>query len=454
MPLRFLLAALLATFSTLAAGAEAPDKEAAKAFDARLFSSPALATPYRDNISDDEKVAGLSKFWSEVKYNFVYVERLKALDWDKLYLEYLPKVRATASTAEYYDVLMQLCALLQDGHTNVYPSDEVFTAQKSRTMIATHLVEGRVLVRDVYDPALRAQGVLPGVEVTAVDGEPAFAFGKRVYAPYQSASTPQDLDLRTFNYAFLSGPLAKAPTVTFRSADGNSFDVVVKRYDNATRSKAANVRAPFELRMLPGGVAYVALNSFGSEAAANGFIGAFDQIAKATALVIDVRNNGGGNSNIGYRVLATLTGKPFATGKWSTRRYLPSYRAWGRPMPDTDDAPGSWQPDPAHQFAGPVRVLTSSATFSAAEDFAVAFDSMRRGVLVGGATGGSTGQPLFIKLPGGGQARICTKADTYADGKVWVGVGVQPGLKVHPTVADLRSGRDTVLEAALASLKQ
>lgn len=454
MTTRRMLAALLATCSTLVVGAGSPDKEAAKAFDARLFASPALATPYRDNISDDEKVAGLSKFWSEVKYNFVYVERLKALDWDKLYLEYLPKVRATASTAEYYQVLMELCARLQDGHTNVYPADEVFATQLARPLIRTNLVEGRVLVRDVFDPALRAEGVLPGMEVIAVDGEPATAFGKRVHAPYLSASTAQDLDVRTFGYMFLSGPLAKAPVVTFRDAGGKTFDAVVRRYDNATRNKAMSGRPPFALRMLPGGVAYVALNSFGNDDAANGFVGAFDQISKASALVIDVRDNGGGNSNVGYRVLATLTGKPFATSKWSTRQYLPSYRAWGRPMPDTDNAPGSWKPDPARQFGGPVRVLTSGATYSAAEDFAVAFDSMKRGVIVGEPTGGSTGQPLLIQLPGGGMARICTKADTYPDGKVWVGVGVQPGLRVHPTVADLRNGRDTVLEAALGSLKQ
>jgi len=67
---------------------------------------------------------------------------------------------------------------------------------------------------------------------------------------------------------------------------------------------------------------------------------------------------------------------------------------------------------------------------------------------------GSTGQPLFISLPGGGMARICTKADTYPDGRAWVGHGIQPTVKAVPTVADLRRGRDTVLEAALAQLRK
>jgi carboxyl-terminal processing protease len=66
------------------------------------LDSAALNTPFRDNLPDTEKLAGLSKFWSEVKYNFGYPEKLVELDWDNLYLHAVPKVLATKSTAEYY----------------------------------------------------------------------------------------------------------------------------------------------------------------------------------------------------------------------------------------------------------------------------------------------------------------------------------------------------------------
>jgi C-terminal processing protease CtpA/Prc len=79
---------------------------------------------------------------------------------------------------------------------------------------------------------------------------------------------------------------------------------------------------------------------------------------------------------------------------------------------------------------------------------------MKRGTIVGEPTGGSTGQPLMFKLPGGGAARVCTKRDTYPDGKDFVGVGVQPQVLVRPTIADFRAGRDTVLEAALDFLRK
>jgi C-terminal processing protease CtpA/Prc len=110
-------------------------------------------------------------------------------------------------------------------------------------------------------------------------------------------------------------------------------------------------------------------------------------------------------------------------------------------------------PHGADPYRKPVVVLTSAHTYSAAEDFAVVFDAMKRGEIIGEPTGGSTGQPLQFPLPGGGAARICTKHDRYPDGKEFVGVGVQPAVLVHPTVKDFRAGRDTVLEAAILEVQ-
>ena len=56
--------------------------------------------------------------------------------------------------------------------------------------------------------------------------------------------------------------------------------------------------------------------------------------------------------------------------------------------------------------------------------------------------------PMSFDLPGGGSARICVKWDSYPDGREFVGKGIQPTIPVVATVADVRSGRDPVLERA------
>jgi C-terminal processing protease CtpA/Prc len=99
-------------------------------------------------------------------------------------------------------------------------------------------------------------------------------------------------------------------------------------------------------------------------------------------------------------------------------------------------------------------LLVGPGTFSAAEDFASSFDILSAGTIIGEPTGGSTGQPLMFPLPGGGSGRVCTLQERYADGREFVGVGIQPKIVVTPTVADFRMERDVVLEAAIEYLRK
>jgi carboxyl-terminal processing protease len=418
----------------------------------RLWSSPALKTPYRDNLSEDEKVAGLSRFWSEAKYNFAYFDRLPDLDWDAVYLEYLPRVRRSRSTAAYYRLLREVCAKLGDAHTNVWPPGKLEAAFFGQPLVRTRLVEDRVLVLRVDDPALGAQGIVAGLEVIAVDGIPVRTYAEQRVAPFESSSTKQDAAVRSYDYALLSGRAGTPVALTLRDERGRTFVRRLPRLVPGERWKRAPEVPPMVLRKLPGNVAHVALNGFDGPAAADQFEAAFAEIARADALILDLRENGGGNSGVGYRILAQLTDKPFKVSAWRTRNYRPAFRAWGVGESSYGvDAP-LLPPSGARVYRKPVVLLTSPRTFSAAEDFAVAFDVMDRGPIVGEATGGSTGQPLNFDLPGGGGARVCTKRDTYPDGRPFVGVGVQPDHPVQPTVADVRAGRDTVLEAALRLL--
>lgn len=56
-----------------------------------FWDSKTFRTPYQQNISENEKIAGLSKFWSEAKYNFVNFDLVPAINFDSLYFAYLPK---------------------------------------------------------------------------------------------------------------------------------------------------------------------------------------------------------------------------------------------------------------------------------------------------------------------------------------------------------------------------
>jgi len=430
------------TLQSLLAQAQAVDN---------VFNSKALSTPYQPNLSAAEKVAGLSRMWEAAKYNFAYFDHLPGFDWDKLYLDYLPKVLATPSTLAYFRLLQTFYAQLHDGHTSVWTNkgplaDSVYSGPPLRA----HLVEGRVLLRDVRYDSLRRTGLTPGLEIVQIDGEPAVAYANRAVRPYQSGSTPQNVDVQTYTYSLLGGPETRPVRLTFRDAKGHEFTRVLPRsgYGKFTP------KVPVRLRFLPGNVAYLQVNEFETNAGFKRFAAAFDSIKTTRALIIDLRQNGGGNSGNGYDILSYLTDKPYRPGSYQSRIYSAVGRARGEGVRFEDLYTTSTQ-SPAGSnklYTKPVAVLISGETFSAAEDFCSAYVGLKRGILVGEPTGGSTGQPLAFSLPGGIMARVCTKRDAYPDGTEWNGVGILPTVPVRPTVAALRAGRDPVLEAALRAL--
>jgi|GEM_PF-208803 len=416
-----------------------------------VFDSQALATSYQPNLSATEKVAGLSKMWEEAKYNFAYFDHLPGLDWDKLYLDYLPKVQATTSTLAYFRLLQTFYAQLHDGHTGVWTNagplaDSVYGGPPLRA----HLIAGRVLLRDVRYDSLRRTGLVPGLEIVQIDGQPVVAYADRYVRPYQSGSTTQNVDVQTYIYGLLRGPKNRPVRLTFRDVKGHEFTRVLPRSGYGKQTPFVPVR----LRFLPGNVAYLQVNEFETNAGFKRFAAAFDSIKTTSALVIDLRQNGGGNSGNGYDILSYLTDKPYRPGSYQPRIYSAVGRARGEGVRFENLYQTSTQ-SPAggnKLYTKPVAVLISGETFSAAEDFCSAYVGLKRGILVGEPTGGSTGQPLAFALPGGIMARVCTKRDAYPDGTEWNGIGILPTVPARPTVAALQAGRDPVLEAALRAL--
>jgi carboxyl-terminal processing protease len=410
-----------------------------------LWQNAAFKTPYKDNLTDAEKVAGLSLLWSQAKYNFVNFDHA-GIDWNQTYLDYLPKVTATKTTADYYKVLISFYAQLKDGHTNVYVPDALSGQFYSRPPFRTQLIEGRVFVTQVFSDSLFKTGIQPGLELLKIDGEPVIDYAEKNVKPYQSSSTPQDLEVREFSYALLSGAKNKPINIDFKTAKGKIVSKTIARsgYHDVKGLKTLEYKTI-------NNIGYLTINNFEDE----GIVKQFDslytaEIAKTKGLIIDIRYNGGGSGGIGFNIIGRLTDKPFeiSASKLISLTSRPAAEpSW------VDHGFDTWNVNGKIFYNKPVVVLIGPRTFSAAEDFTVAFDYMKRGKLIGMPTGGSTGQPVPFNLPGGGQARVCGKHDSYPDGKEFVGIGINPDIMVKPTIKDLLNGVDAAKEKALQLLQ-
>lgn len=412
----------------------------------RLWQGPASAQPYTESLSVEQRIAGLTHFWAEARHSFVYFDKVPELDWDKVYMEYLPKAMAAQTTRDYYAVMRQLAPLLKDGHTNIWAPGELNDEFNAVPPLRATLVEGRVLVAYVDDPALRDR-VHVGDELLAIDGMPVHDYAKQRVMPLVSAGAPQDRDFQTYTVGLLRGAAKDPVTLHLRAANGKERD------EQIARSAGYHWPEAPEFKMLDKGIAYIRIEHFTDDSGLKAFEAALPQILTARGLVIDMRRNGGGNGDIGYKILSYLTRKP-VIGATSYVRGADSYlRASSGSLINWQQMP-AWQYDlkREHVYEGPVVVLTGPQTYSAGEDFVLNFTIMQRGLTIGETTGGSTGQAINFTLPGGGGGRVCAKRDVFPDGREFVGVGVAPAIDVRQTVAGLRAGRDPVLERALAEL--
>jgi len=402
-------------------------------------------------LTPDERVFGLAKIWSEARYNFANFDLVPGLDWDKAFQEYLPQARQEQSNAQYYKLLEKFIALLHDGHTDIsLPADVRGMIEAPPVVIEN--VEGKAVILDFAEvEELKKAGLSRGAEITKIDGRPVAEVLQQDLYPFIAQSTPQGRDATAYG-RLLRGPKGSRVTVEVRDLEGNTRAATLTRDSTtpeARRFYQSRNRPTVEMRRFPGGIVYFAWNSFGVDQAVADFDRMLNGLAGIRGMIIDVRPNGGGNSANGDAVTNRLIDKPVADFAAQLRQHVSALgEFWFRAQGGTIFPRGK---DP---FLGPVVVLTSRHTASAAEDFVVVLHGNKRAIVVGGKTMGTTGQPIPVALPGGGSARICAKKCLYPDGRPFVGVGIVPDVEVHPSQKDVATGRDAVLEKALEVLKE
>ena len=220
-----------------------------------------------------------------------------------------------------------------------------------------------------------------------------------------------------------------------RTAEGSDFAAAeIERYYG--RQVNHGVR---RIERLDGNIMLLELTVFPPPTmAADVVAAAMTVAAQGDALILDLRNNGGGMETV-----AQVAG------------YLLPPRS---PMSGTYDRPSNrltpqYSPDsvPGRRFGEtkPVYILTSKKTFSAAEALAYDLQALRRAIIIGERTGGGANpfeyRPVHrhfaLSLPEQRSINPITKTN-------WQGVGVKPDVEV-PAGAAL----DTALRLAMEKLR-
>jgi C-terminal processing protease CtpA/Prc len=410
---------LLAAAVSLAAYVAWPPAVTRMTFALELQAHLLADYPHRDATGPD-----LEAIWEE------HAPRLRAAD------------RACGATASpclsFAHALRDWMAELRNGHTWAAVDGEIVGSD-----VLIEPVEGRAVIVEPGEDGERV-GLEAGMVVLAVDGVPVDHVLARLpgwAVAYRAARTRRYYAYRSL----LDGPPGTEAALTVEDEAGRRRDVRVRRpaSEPATPGEPppeeAEPEAAVDVERLPEGYGYVWLEAFEGSTFASRAEEAIDAVSDLPGLVLDLRHNAGGYTDLSRGVLGKFFSRPITVGLDCV---ADPERPEGTSCTDHLVEPRG------KIFPGPVAVLIDEDVFSAGELAAHGLCSTGRARCFGRPTAGETDAVVELPFPGGHVGYAASDFRSVSGSSLF-GRGVVPQELVPQRLEDVRAGRDPDLTAAL-----
>ncbi|HMQ03156.1 MAG TPA: S41 family peptidase [Pyrinomonadaceae bacterium] len=389
-----------------------------------------------ENTGKPSYVEVFRAVWEKVNENF-YDPGFIGVDWEAIGEGYGRNVERVRDDVEFHALMQQMLRELPVSHLHLSrPGGSGLVG----TGVRTYTIDGRSLV--AFVPA----------------GSDAQAKGVRV----------GDVIL---NSADESGPLGSVAAMRLRGCDGRTRIVNVRR-----ESHSQPERPSIRWRTFSIGdgkrIGYIRAARFDDDTAPL-VDAAMAEMRNTTGLIIDVRDNTGGNMSFvrlssyfseGEHLVAALLTRyyletqgmapkqidpaelPKATRTYTNEAIFNAMRTNGGAVAIYSEDLG------ANRYKGKVAVLINEETGSAAEGFAWHMKLKSKATLIGRKTAGALLGAEYFSLPGGWRLGVPTHAGWGPDGRPVIDEPVTPNIETRWTVSDLCSGADPDMARAIEFL--
>ena len=409
-------------------------------------------------------------YWDEKKSD-------TGTDFDKLALALESKITDQITYSEYFaDILTPWAAAFHDGHVNPMLGEdrsqlEVLHSNVRLRLLASGTDHEKLIVQLSKNPRFPVGSVI--LKVNGVEVSDLITAREKVTSGSTRRMRRFGAGMRLFDSVGLGHALEPFEIEFQQPGNGPRKVVSIARKlevtlpsqkaapeTEADKTGEANVLA----EILPGKIGYLKVDRFIGTKLPEIFDAKMNELRQAAGLILDVRENGGGDPS-GNHILRWLTKTKIARYFISPRRadFLlagrPEFFAMG--VDPTDDRFTEWSPveieptSPAEgTFAGkPIVVLTSNYCFSACDTFVSALKANHLATVVGEATGGGTGTPEVFDLPVTGlKFRYAVVRGQTAQRVAIEGAGTTPDIVAEYSESDIgkESIADSQTEKAMA----
>lgn len=384
-------------------------------------------------VDPKAEYAGIfAEVWRRYRDHF-YVRNMHGYDWNAIRAKYEPMLAWVGDRSDLNYLLGQMVAELNVGHAYVSGGDFRLPPRPNVGLLGARFeldaASGRYRIARILEGSNdeeRYRSPLTEVGVDARVGDYVLAINGQ---PLNAADNPYRL-LRT-----APGQLVQL-TLNARPVDAGARSVLVKPIGNEmdlnyyawTRHNRDYVE-----RASDGKLGYLHIPDMGPDGIRE-FIKAFYPQLRKQGLVVDVRDNGGGN--VSAMIIERLARKPLGLD-------------YGRGFEIT----GTY---PQQTFLGHLAALCNGTTASDGDIFSYMFKHAKLGPLIGERTwGGVVGISDWGPLIDGGSVNVPQFATASTEGQYVIeGEGVEPDITVLEDVGAQLAGRDPQLDRAIEELQK
>lgn len=344
----------------------APTRRSLLTAGAGLLAAQAL--PWRAAASEPEHdisfVQDFDELWRTLAERYCFFDE-KRTDWAAVRARYRPQALAAPSRDAFAAVVDRTLGELYDAHTHRGDPADGTPRLPYYDLWVEPTEAGGALVTSVRAASAAADaGIVPGDVIASIDGAPVAARAAAAM-PLCLARPDPAATAYALNVA-VSGLRARPRRLALRGAGGG------------VRSLLLPVKAPVRLpdvesRMLPGGYGCIVIRSFADDAVVDAFDAALLRFRSTAGLVIDVRQNGGGDTAVARPIMGRFIARQAAYARMRRR--------------DGDRLSDAWtevvDPRGPFTYTAPVVVLTTRWSASMAEGFPMGMRGIGRGTIVG-----------------------------------------------------------------------
>ena len=392
-------------------------------------ATPADWTPSGDDRTS--RLAAVIEAWNIAQHFYPNLETMH-IDWPAQLPLSLGEAARDENATAFDLTLRRLTGAMRDGHAGVIRPGAWPAAVLP---FAWDWIEDRVVITAVADGV---ETLKPGDVVLAIDGRKVSDLVSQA-TPAYGGSTLAHWRFNALAMQILRGDADRPETLTIERGGQTSSVAVSLRLPPGGR--VAQPRPAVVAEIEPG-LLYVDLTRLTDEEITL----SLSRMAAARAIVFDVRD---------YPTYAAFNLLPHLADHhlYSDQFNMPTFTQPDQRGVTYENRGWDIAPLPP-QLRGALVFMTNERATSYGESIMGVVQNNGLGPIVGAATSGTNGDLNRVPLITGHGMSWTGLQVLRPDGSQRFGVGVEPTLPVHRTIAGVRAGRDEILEAAIAAARR